>query len=119
MIENWVVGIKFWEIYEMFGFLLLIQVYQELESLMLVVDVLCSKWQLEMQWVDFVYQGFWFGFFKDVLDGFMDCIQIIVNGVVCFWLYKGMVMVIGCGLVDSSFYVFEMVFYGSEDQFDY
>lgn len=119
MIENRVVGIKSREIYETPGLLLLIQAHQELESLTLAADVLRTKRQLEMQWADLVYQGFWFGPLKEALDGFMDRTQTHVNGVVRLRLQKGSAIVTGRSSSDSSLYVPEMASYGSDDQFDH
>ena len=119
MIENRVVGIKSREIYETPGLLLLIQAHQELESLTLAADVLRTKRQLEMQWADLVYQGFWFGPLKEALDGFMDRTQTHVNGIVRLRLQKGSAIVTGRSSSDSSLYVPEMASYGSDDQFDH
>ena len=80
MIENRVVGIKSREIYEAPGLMLLIKCHQEIESLTLSADVLRTKSQLERQWADLVYQGFWFSPLKNALDSFIETTQIDVNG---------------------------------------
>ncbi|BEV35373.1 argininosuccinate synthase [Synechococcus sp. M16CYN] len=119
IIEDRVVGIKSREIYETPGLLLLIQAHQELESLTLAADVLRSKRQLEMQWADLVYQGLWFGPLKEALDGFMDCTQQPVNGVVRLRLHKGNAIVTGRSSSGSSLYVPEMASYDGRDRFNH
>ena len=118
MIENRVVGIKSREIYETPGLLLLIKAHQELESLTLSADVLRTKFQLERQWSDLVYQGLWFSPLKEALDGFFDRTQIDVNGTVKIRLYKGNATVIGRES-KQSLYISDMATYGNEDQFNH
>ena len=95
MIENRVVGIKSREIYESPGLLLLIKCHQELESITLSADVLRTKSQLERQWSDLVYQGFWFSPLKNALDSFIDTTQEDVNGTVKVKLHKGNAIITG------------------------
>jgi argininosuccinate synthase len=119
IIENRVVGIKSREIYETPGLLLLIRAHQELESLTLAADVVRYKRQIESSWADLVYQGLWFGPLKQALDGFLDCTQATVNGVVRLRLHKGNAVVIGRSSSSDSLYVPAMATYGSDDRFDH
>ena len=118
MIEDRVVGIKSREIYETPGLLLLIKAHQELESLTLSADVLKTKFQLERQWSDLVYQGLWFSHLKESLDGFFDRTQIDVNGTIKIRLNKGNAIIIGRESTDSL-YISDMATYGIEDQFNH
>ncbi|MCT0248970.1 argininosuccinate synthase [Synechococcus sp. CS-205] len=119
IIENRVVGIKSREIYETPGLLLLIRAHQELESLTLAADVVRYKRQIESSWADLVYQGLWFGPLKQALDGFLDCTQATVTGVVRIRLHKGTAMVIGRSSASDSLYVPSMATYGSDDRFNH
>ena len=58
IIEDKSSRIKSREIYESPGLLLLIKAHQEMESLTLPVDLLNTKFMLERQWANLVYQGF-------------------------------------------------------------
>ena len=119
IIENRVVGIKSREIYETPGLLLLIRAHQELESLTLTADVLRLKNQLEREWADLVYQGFWFSPLKDALDGFFEPTQNQVNGCVRIRLYKGNAIILGRNSNTNSLYMPTMATYSSDDQFDH
>ena len=119
IIEDRVVGIKSREIYETPGLSLLILAHQELESLTLSADVLRTKCQLERQWSELVYQGFWFGPLKNAIDGFIDNTQVHVNGVVRLSLQKGNAKVVGRNSKKNSLYIPNMATYGKEDKFDH
>ena len=119
MIENRVVGIKSREIYESPGLLLLIKCHQELESITLSADVLRTKSQLERQWSDLVYQGFWFSPLKNALDSFIDTTQEDVNGTVKVKLHKGNAIITGRKSSSNSLYLSDISTYGSEDKFDH
>ncbi len=119
MIENRVVGIKSREIYETPGLLLLIKCHQELESLTLSSDVLKTKMNLERQWSDLVYQGFWFSPLKNALDAFIDQTQSDVNGTVKVKLYKGNANIIGRKSESNSLYISDISTYSEEDKFDH
>jgi len=119
MIENRVVGIKSREIYESPGLLLLIKCHQELESITLSADVLRTKSQLERQWSDLVYQGFWFSPLKNALDSFIDTTQEDVNGTVKVKLHKGNAIITGRKSSSNSLYVSDISTYGAEDKFDH
>tara|TARA_B100000214_G_scaffold348700_1_gene300970 strand:- start:12 stop:1214 length:1203 start_codon:yes stop_codon:yes gene_type:complete len=117
IIEDRVVGIKSREIYEAPGLLLLIKAHQEIESLTLTADLLNTKFRLERQWADLVYQGFWFSPLKEALDGFINCSQKHVNGTVRVRLFKGNADVVGRKSKNNSLYVSDMSTYGSDDNF--
>ncbi len=119
IIENRVVGIKSREIYETPGLLLLIRAHQELESLTLSADVLRLKNQLEREWADLVYQGFWFSPLKDALDGFFEPTQNQVNGCVRIRLHKGNAIILGRNSNTNSLYMPTMATYSSDDIFDH
>ena len=119
MIENRVVGIKSREIYESPGLLLLIKCHQELESLTLSADVLRTKSQLEREWSDLVYQGFWFSPLKNALDSFIDTTQEDVNGTVKVKLHKGNAIITGRKSSSNSLYLSDISTYGAEDTFDH
>ncbi len=119
MIENRVVGIKSREIYEAPGLMLLIKCHQELESLTLSGDVLRTKGNLERQWADLVYQGFWFSPLKKALDAFIDETQKDVNGVIKVRLYKGNLIIQGRKSSINSLYSSDISTYGSNDKFDH
>ena len=119
IIENRVVGIKSREIYETPGLLLLIKAHQELESLTLSADVQRLKSQLEREWADLVYQGFWFSPLKNALDAFFDETQSDVNGIVKVQLYKGNANIIGRKSETNSLYISDISTYSQEDKFDH
>ncbi len=119
IIEDRVVGIKSREIYETPGLLLLIRAHQELESLTLPADLLNTKFKLERQWADLVYQGFWFSPLKEALDGFINCSQKQVNGTVKIRLLKGNADVVGRKSKNNSLYISDMSTYGVEDKFNH
>ena len=119
IIEDRVVGIKSREIYETPGLLLLIKAHQEIESLTLPADLLNTKFKLERQWADLVYQGFWFSPLKEALDGFINISQKQVNGIVRIRLYKGNADIIGRKSKNNSLYISNMSTYGSDDKFNH
>jgi len=119
IIEDRVVGIKSREIYETPGLLLLIRAHQEIESLTLPADLLNTKFRLERQWANLVYQGFWFSPLKEALDGFINYSQKQVNGIVRIRLYKGNADVIGRKSKNNSLYISDMSTYGREDKFNH
>ena len=119
IIEDRVVGIKSREIYETPGLLLLIRAHQEIESLTLPADLLNTKSRLERQWADLVYQGFWFSPLKQALDGFINCSQNQVNGIVRIRLFKGNADVVGRKSEKNSLYLSDMSTYGKEDNFNH
>ena len=119
IMENRVVGIKSREIYEIPGLLLLIKAHQEIESLTLPADIMRTKSQLEMQWADLVYQGFWFSPLKDALDAFIDSTQKYVNGSVKIRLHKGNAIIIGRKSNTNSLYIDNMATYGNKDEFNH
>ena len=119
IIEDRVVGIKSREIYETPGLLLLIRAHQEMESLTLPADLLNTKFRLERQWADLVYQGFWFSPLKQALDGFINCSQNQVNGIVRIRLFKGNADVVGRKSEKNSLYLSDMSTYGKEDNFNH
>jgi len=119
IIEDRVVGIKSREIYETPGLLLLIKAHQEIESLTLPADLLNTKFRLERQWADLVYQGFWFSPLKQALDGFINYSQKKVNGTVRIRLFKGNADVIGRKSNNNSLYISDMSTYGREDKFNH
>ena len=119
IIEDRVVGIKSREIYETPGLLLLIRAHQEIESLTLPADLLNTKSRLERQWADLVYQGFWFSPLKQALDGFINCSQHQVNGIVRIRLFKGNADVVGRKSEKNSLYLSDMSTYGKEDNFNH
>ena len=117
IIEDRVVGIKSREIYETPGLLLLIKAHQEIESLTLPADLLSTKFQLERQWSELVYQGFWFSPLKESLDAFINHSQKQVNGKVKIRLFKGNADVVGRKSENNSLYIPDMSTYSSEDKF--
>tara|TARA_B100000700_G_scaffold159625_1_gene176813 strand:- start:5149 stop:6360 length:1212 start_codon:yes stop_codon:yes gene_type:complete len=119
IIEDRVVGIKSREIYETPGLLLLIKAHQEIESLTLPADLLNTKFKLERQWADLVYQGLWFSPLKQALDGFINFSQKHVNGTVRMRIFKGNADVIGRKSETNSLYISDMSTYGSEDHFNH
>ena len=99
--------------------LLLIKAHQEIESLPFPADLLNTKFRLERQWADLVYQGFWFSPLKEALDGFINYSQKQVNGTVRIRLFKGNADVIGRKSTTNSLYIPDMSTYGREDNFNH
>ena len=99
--------------------LLLIKAHQEIESLTLPADLLNTKYGLERQWANLVYQGFWFSPLKEALDGFINHSQKQVNGTVKIRLFKGNADVIGRKSKNNSLYIPDMSTYGREDRFNH
>ncbi len=119
IIEDRVVGIKSREIYETPGLLLLIKAHQEIESLTLPADLLSTKFRIERQWAELVYQGFWFSPLKEALDAFINNSQKQVNGTVKIRLFKGNADVVGRQSIKNSLYISDMSTYGREDKFQH
>lgn len=89
IIENRVVGMKSRGVYEFPGGEILFQAHKMLESIVLDRDTLHYKNKLALDYADLIYDGKWFGDFRQHLDAFISSTQVSVSGEVSLKLYKG------------------------------
>ncbi len=95
MVENRLVGMKSRGVYETPGGTILFKAHQALESICLDKETLHYKQQISLRYAELVYNGKWFSYLREALDGFVQVTQRSVTGVVRLDLYKGNVTVTG------------------------
>ena len=118
MLEDRLVGFKSREVYECPAAVTLISAHRALETMTLAKDVLATKKQLEVQFAELAYTGYWFSPLKDAIDAFIDKTQETVSGTVRVKLFKGMATVTGIKS-DKSVYHHDLATYSEGDAFDH
>jgi argininosuccinate synthase len=116
-VENRLVGIKSREIYEAPAGTVLQLAHQALEGLTLSKDQLRFKQKVAMEYADLIYNGLWFGSFRDDLKAYVDSTQRYVTGTVRVKLFKGNCMVVG-RKSPYSLYSLKLATYDKGDVFD-
>jgi argininosuccinate synthase len=119
MVENRLVGIKSREVYESPAGLLLINAYDEIESL--VTDRFTYHYKLthiRSPYADLVYNGLWFSALREALDAFNSEIARYVTGSVRFKLFKGNAAIVG-RKSPNSLYIESLATYSPKDTFDH
>ncbi|NCC95532.1 MAG: argininosuccinate synthase [Synergistales bacterium] len=118
MLEDRLVGFKSREVYECPAAVTLIAAHRALETMTLAKDVLMVKKQLEPQFAELAYTGYWFSPLKEAIDAFIDKTQETVSGTVRVKLFKGMATVTGIKS-DKSVYHHDLATYSEDDAFDH
>jgi len=116
-VENRLVGIKSREIYEAPAGTVLQLAHQALEGLTLSKDQLRFKQKVAMEYADLIYNGLWFGSFRDDLKAYVDSTQRYVTGTVRVKLFKGNCTVVG-RKSPYSLYSLKLATYDKGDVFD-
>ncbi len=118
MLEDRLVGFKSREVYECPAAVTLIEAHKKLESMTLPKQVLSVKKDLETNYSEITYVGYWFSPLKDAIDSFVESTQKYVTGTVRVRLYKGSAVVTGSHSSDSI-YDHCLATYSEGDAFDH
>ena len=95
MVENRLVGIKSFEIYEAPAAVALHAAHRELQKLVTTKDLDRLSRFVGVQYADLVYNGLWFTPTREALDAFVEKVQERVTGVVRLKLFKGDCRIVG------------------------
>ncbi len=95
IVENRFVGLKSRGCYETPGGTMLFHAHKAVESITLDRHVLQLRDELAPKYASYVYNGFWYGPERQVLQSLMDDIQKTVTGTAKLKLYKGNVTILG------------------------
>jgi argininosuccinate synthase len=118
MIEDRLVGFKSREVYECPAATILISAHKALETLTLPKQLRNVKVDLEKQYAELTYVGYWFSPLKEAIDAFVETTQEHVTGVVKVKLYKGSAVVAGMKSA-KSIYDLGLATYSEGDAFDH
>lgn len=118
MIEDRLVGFKSREVYECPAATILISAHKALETLTLPKSLRNVKNDLEKQYAELTYVGYWFSPLKEAIDAFVETTQEHVTGVVKVKLYKGSAVVAGMKSA-KSIYDLGLATYSEGDAFDH
>lgn len=118
MIEDRLVGFKSREVYECPAATILISAHKALETLTLPKALRNVKNDLEKQYAELTYVGYWFSPLKEAIDAFVETTQEHVTGVVKVKLYKGSAVVAGMKSA-KSIYDLGLATYSEGDAFDH
>ena len=116
-VENRLVGIKSHEIYEAPAGTVLQAAHHSLEGLTLSKDQLRFKQKVAMEYADLIYNGLWFGAFRNDLAAYIESTQRYVTGIVRVKLFKGNCTVVG-RKSSYSLYSLKLATYDKGDVFD-
>jgi len=103
IVENRYVGMKSRGCYETPGGTIMLKAHRAIESLTLDREVAHLKDELMPRYASLIYNGYWWGPERKMMQAMIDTSQETVNGVVRLKLYKGNVMVAGRKSDDSLF----------------
>jgi argininosuccinate synthase len=103
IVENRYVGMKSRGCYETPGGTIMLKAHRAIESLTLDREVAHLKDELMPRYASLIYNGYWWGPERKMMQAMIDASQTTVNGVVRVKLYKGNVSVVGRKSDDSLF----------------
>ena len=103
IVENRYVGMKSRGCYETPGGTIMLKAHRAIESLTLDREVAHLKDDLMPRYASLIYNGYWWGPERKMMQAMIDASQATVNGVVRVKLYKGNVSVVGRKSDDSLF----------------
>lgn len=103
IVENRYVGMKSRGCYETPGGTVMLRAHRAIESITLDREVAHLKDSLMPKYAELVYNGYWWGPERKMLQTAIDDSQQVVNGDVRLKLYKGNVIVVGRRSDDSLF----------------
>ncbi len=103
IVENRYVGMKSRGCYETPGGTIMLKAHRAMESLTLDREVGHLKDELMPRYASLIYNGYWWGPERKMMQTMIDASQASVNGVVRVKLYKGNVAVVGRKSDDSLF----------------
>ena len=118
MIEDRLVGFKSREVYECPAAIILLEAHKALETLTLPKQLRNVKKDLEYQYAELTYVGYWFSPLKDAIDAFVETTQKHVTGIVKIKLFKGNAVVAGMKSA-QSIYDLGLATYSEGDAFDH
>ncbi len=118
MIEDRLVGFKSREVYECPAAIILLDAHKALETLTLPKQLRNVKKDLECQYAELTYVGYWFSPLKDAIDAFVETTQKHVTGIVKIKLFKGNAVVAGMKSA-QSIYDLGLATYSEGDAFDH
>jgi argininosuccinate synthase len=95
MVENRYVGMKSRGCYETPGGTIMLRAHRAMESICLDREVLALKDDLMPRYARLIYNGYWWGPERKLLQSLIDQSQQTVNGTVRLKLYKGAVTTVG------------------------
>jgi argininosuccinate synthase len=103
IVENRYVGMKSRGCYETPGGTIMLKAHRAIESLTLDREVAHLKDEIMPRYAGLIYNGYWWGPERKMIQAMIDASQTAVNGVVRVKLYKGNVSVVGRKSDDSLF----------------
>jgi argininosuccinate synthase len=95
LVENRYVGMKSRGCYETPAGTIMLKGHRAMESITLDREVAHLKDELMPKYASMIYNGYWWGPERVVLQELIDASQVTVNGKVRLKLYKGNVIVVG------------------------
>ena len=104
IVENRYVGMKSRGCYETPGGTILLKAHRAIESITLDREVAHLKDELMPRYASLVYNGYWWGPERRMMQEMIDASQHSVNGVVDLDLYKGNVIIRGRSSDKDSLY---------------
>jgi len=116
-IESRVVGIKSREVYEAPAATVIIKAHIALEYMTMTKPQLRFKDQVNREYADLVYNGFWFSAYREDLDAYVNSSQRFVTGTVRMKLHKGNCTIVG-RKSPYSLYSFKLATYDKGDIFN-
>ena len=117
LVENRYVGMKSRGIYHTPGGTILLAAHKAIETITLDRDSMHLKNKIMHEYADLVYNGYWWGDARKMLQALIDKSQENVNGTVRLKLYKGNVYVDG-RRSENSLYSEDIVSFHNSDHFD-
>ncbi|MBI5153693.1 argininosuccinate synthase [Candidatus Poribacteria bacterium] len=118
VIENRLVGIKSREVYEAPAAIMLIMGHREIETLALDKDSHRFKENVDLKFIDIIYNGLWFSPLRESLAAFINKSDEVITGEVKLRLYKGSVRPIA-RRSPNSLYDRALSTYEKDDEFDH
>jgi len=103
IVENRFVGMKSRGCYETPGGTIMLKAHRAIESITVDREAAHLKDELMPRYAQMIYNGYWFGAEREMLQKAIDYTQITVNGDVRLKLYKGNVQVVGRRSAQSMF----------------
>lgn len=118
MVEDRLVGIKSREVYEFPAAAVIMAAHEELENLTVETELAVGMKELSGTWAKLVYNGLWYGPYKEALDAFFEKANQHIEGDVRLSMYKGAVAPTGRRSA-TSLYQRGLATYDASDEFDH
>ncbi|WP_336250276.1 argininosuccinate synthase [Stomatohabitans albus] len=118
MVEDRLVGIKSREVYEFPAAAVIMAAHEELENLTVETELAVGMKDASAVWAKLVYNGLWYGPYKQALDAFFMQANTSIEGDVRLSMYKGTVAPTG-RRSEKSLYQRGLATYDASDEFDH